>query len=276
MTFSDKTMKTITSQHNEQLKYLAKLLSSSKTRRQYKQTVLEGVHLLESYLQTTSVPQQIFVPSNKWHHPEIQDVVFRLPENKITLVQATALSKISSLSHAEEVMTLIDLPFSGSLKTQGDCVVLERIQDAGNMGTILRSAAASGIRDIVLSKECVDVWSPKVLRAGMGAHFLLNIQDNVDLWAWRERYSERVLVTALSEHNHFALYDLDLHRPSAWVFGNEGKGVSDHLLAQADASVRIPMLGATESLNVAMAATICLFEQMRQRMNTSVFRQPEK
>lgn len=150
-------------------------------------------------------------------------------------------------------------------------MVLENIQDSGNIGTILRSAAAAGVVQIVLSKGCADVWSPKVLRAGMGAHFLLKIHERVDLLAWRESFLGSVLVTALTKKNNVSLYDkqLDLTRSVAWVFGNEGSGVSADMLAQASAAVRIPMLGATESLNVAMAATICLFEQMRERLNAS-------
>lgn len=262
-------MKTITSVHNEQLKLLAKLIQSAKYRREHHATVLEGTHLLDAYLNANLLPKQVFIPTQQFHKTETQNILRRLPEHHITLVEQGALEKISQLINGEEIMTWVNLPDLGSLKTAGDCIVLENVQDSGNIGTILRSAAAAGVREIVLGKGCADVWSPKVLRSGMGAHFLLNVHERVDLAAWREQYQGRVLATALSESKHFSLYDkdLDLREATAWVFGNEGAGVSPELLAQASASVKIPMVGATESLNVAMAATVCLFEQMRQRLS---------
>ena len=165
-------------------------------------------------------------------------------------------------------MSLIALPTSQKQPENGDCIVLDCVQDAGNVGTVLRSAAASGIHHVLLSEGCADAYSPKVLRAGMGAHFLLHIHERVNLCDWRTHYTDRVFATALTEHNNFSLYDLVLHQASAWIFGNEGAGVSPELIATADATVKIPMLGAIESLNIAQAATICLFEQMRQRLTT--------
>lgn len=261
-------MKLITSVHNEQLKHLNKLIQSAKFRREQGQTVLEGIHLLDVYLNAGGLPNQVFVPSNRLHHHEVVALLARVSPDCITQVEPSALAKISSLSDAQEVMTLIDLPPSQVLPTQEDCVVLENVQDVGNIGTILRSVAASGVDTVILSKGCADVWSPKVLRAGMGAHFLLTIHERVDLLAWRGQYRSPVLVTALSEQNPYSLYDanLNLRQANAWVFGNEGAGVSVEILAQADATVKIPMLRNTESLNVAMAATVCLFEQMRQRL----------
>ena len=144
--------------------------------------------------------------------------------------------------------------------------MLDAVQDAGNVGTVLRSAAAAGIRHVVLGAGCADAYSPKVLRAGMGAHFALTLHERVDLRDWLAGYPHRTLATALTEHNNFSLYELDLRPPSAWIFGNEGSGVSPDILAAADATVKIPMQGAVESLNIAQAATICLFEQMRQRL----------
>ena len=262
-------MKIITSVHNEQLKFISKLLQNAKSRREHRATVLEGVHLLDAYLDASHLPKRVFVPQNRLANPEIQRIINRLPEHLITLVEHGKLNKISQLTEAEDIMTWVELPISDSLPISDDCVVLENIQNSGNIGTILRSAAAAGVAQIVLSKGCADVWSPKVLRAAMGAHFLLKIHERVDLLDWRESFSGDVLATALTEKNNFSLYDkqLDLTKPVAWVFGNEGSGVSADMLAQANATVKIPMIGATESLNVAMAATICLFEQMRQRLN---------
>ncbi|KPN74506.1 RNA methyltransferase [Neisseria sp. 74A18] len=260
-------MKLITSARNEQLKHVSKLLGQAKFRRLHGQTVLEGVHLLQAYLDSGGQPLQVYIPEAKKDLPEIRAAVQTLPPDALTWVSQGILSKITGLTEAEDLMTLIDIPFQTALPTEGDCVVLERVQDPGNVGTIMRSTAAAGVKQLVLSRDCADVWAPKVLRAGMGAHFLLNIYDRVDLPGWSRRYiGGNIWATALSETNNHNLYEMRLGEPAAWVFGNEGSGVSHEMLGHVHGCVKIPMLGQTESLNVAMAATVCLFEQMRQRL----------
>lgn len=263
-------MKHIESAQNNQLKQLGKLLSQSKERRNTGLCVLEGIHLLQACLAAGQMPIHVFIPQNRLTHPEIQALISTLPTSCCTSVAPTLLGRIGSLKDADEVMTLIHIPktneFSENSRWHEDCVVLDRVQDPGNIGTVLRSAAASGVQNIVLGEGCADAYSPKVLRAAMGAHFLLNIQERVDLQDWQRHYTGRVLATALHENNNFSLYDVDLADTTAWIFGNEGSGVDEALLRTADATIRIPMLGQTESLNIAMAATICLFEQMRQRL----------
>ena len=259
-------MKQITSNQNEALKHLSKLLSQAKARREFGQTVLEGVHLLDAFLNAGGVPLHVFVPEGKWVQAEIQALLARIDAERVSVVNHSALSKITSLTDAEDIMTLIAIPINYEAPKRDDCVVLERVQDPGNMGTILRSAAASGVQQLVLSTDCVDIWSPKVLRAGMGAHFLLKFSNRADLTRWYAAYQQPVWATALSEINNHDLYQLDLSAACAWILGNEGCGVSQVMQETATGTVKIPMLGATESLNVAMAATVCLFEQMRQRL----------
>ncbi|QEY27165.1 TrmH family RNA methyltransferase [Neisseria zalophi] len=259
-------METITSAKNEQLKHLSKLLSQAKARRLHKQTVLEGVHLLQAYLQAGGMPIRVYIPEHKRQTPEISALLAKLSENQQIPVASGILAKISGLTDAEEILTLIDIPTAPPLPEHGDCVVLDRVQDPGNVGTVMRSTAAAGIKQLILSNDCADAWSPKVLRAGMGAHFLLTICERVDLSAWCPSYQNPIWATALSQHNEHHLYDMTLTEPAAWVFGNEGSGIRPDILDKVDGCVRIPMAGQTESLNVAMAATVCLFEQLRQRL----------
>ena len=121
----------------------------------------------------------------------------------------------------------------------------------------------------MLGKGCADAYAPKVLRAGMGAHFALEICERADLAAWRADYRGRVLATTLGGRPQ-SLYSLDLRGAGhAWLFGNEGSGLSAELAGSADETVLIPMQPGTESLNVAMAATVCLFEQFRQRLQAA-------
>ena len=142
--------------------------------------------------------------------------------------------------------------------------MLEQIQDPGNLGSILRSAAAAGIRDVFLSKKSIFAWSPRVLRAGMGAHFSLSIHEEVDLFDLLSRREGLALATVTDAAT--SIYETRLGGPIAWIFGNEGAGVSAQLMQAADARVYIPMSAATESINVAAAAAVCLFEQSRQRL----------
>ena len=136
------------------------------------------------------------------------------------------------------------------------------MQDPGNVGSILRSAAAAGIKQVFCSSGTAFCWSPKVLRAAMGAHFVVEIYENVDLASLIA--PSKIAVLATSGYATQRVYDADLRQPVAWIFGHEGQGVADDLLAMATQQVVIPHLGQVESLNVAACAAVCFFEQVRQ------------
>jgi TrmH family RNA methyltransferase len=257
------TVKTISSPHNEEIKQLARLVQNSRERRKQGLMVLEGIHLAEACLATPQPPHRLYLNEAASQHAEVQALLARLPAS-VTLIMLpeSIMAKVSALTTPPELLALCERPQPPLPAADAPRVVLEDIQDPGNLGTILRCAAASGVRDVLLSKGCVDVYSPKVLRAGMGAHFVLHIHEQVDLQAALADFTGRTLVTYLE--GSCSLYSQDLTGPVALVFGNEGAGVSQDLLALADARVRIPMPGHAESLNVAMAATVCLFERVRQ------------
>jgi TrmH family RNA methyltransferase len=142
-------------------------------------------------------------------------------------------------------------------------IFLERVQDPGNVGAILRSAAAFGIRDVVLGRGCADAWSPKVLRAGMGAHFSLCIAEDANLADAVARFGETLVCTAPREGT--PLPQAQLPSRIGWIFGAEGQGVSRELAARARIRIMIPMAGLAESLNVAAAAAVCFYEAARRR-----------
>ena len=141
-------------------------------------------------------------------------------------------------------------------------MLLDGIQDAGNVGAILRSAAAFGLRHVVLGRGCADPWSPKALRAAMGAHFALQIAAAADLVAALQRFGGRAACTV--PRGGTPLAQADLGGRMAWLFGAEGQGVSEGLARHAALRITIPMARGTESLNVAAAAAICFYEQARQ------------
>jgi TrmH family RNA methyltransferase len=147
---------------------------------------------------------------------------------------------------------------------EGDVVILDRVQDAGNVGSILRTAAAAGFTQVIALSGCAHLWSTKVLRAGMGAHKLLDLYEG---WSNQQVLSAvtapLLATTADAEQNLYSLKKELLH-PVAWVMGSEGQGVSDDLLAQAK-GISIPIDPRVESLNVSTAAAVCLFETVRIR-----------
>ncbi|MGL6070230.1 TrmH family RNA methyltransferase [Craterilacuibacter sp.] len=255
--------KFISSANNEDLKYLARLVQNARERRKSQLMVLEGIHLIEAALDAGHLPAVVFINEDAKADAEVTTLLARLPaKSECIYVARGVFAKVSALASAPEVLAICPRPQARPAGATASCVLLEDIQDPGNLGTILRSAAAADVREVFLSKGCVDVYSPKVLRSGMGAHFALSIHESADLAGELSTFPGRKLVTHLAGST--SLYGQDLSGAIALVMGNEGAGVSDALLALSDVRVRIPMPGHAESLNVAMAATICLFERVRQ------------
>lgn len=149
------------------------------------------------------------------------------------------------------------------LAASSGCVFLESVQDPGNVGGILRSAAAFGIRDAVLGRGCADPWSPKALRAAMGAHFSMRIAGDADLEKVVGEFGGTLVCTAPREGTPIARAQLPAR--AGWIFGTEGKGVTRALAARAALRVTIPMAGLSESLNVGAAAAVCFYEASRRR-----------
>lgn len=258
-------MNPITSASNPLIKQLRKLVSSAKARRETGQYIAEGTHLVESYLTTGATPLRYVYAESATHNQEVAALIERLRELAIegVAVSDTLFESLASI-HANVGILIIFQPTTTSLQASQTTVVLEDIQDPGNLGTILRTAAATGVTNIVLSSGSASPWSPKALRAGMGAQFSLHIQENVNLEEFIKMSTIPTLVTTLSDTSE-NLYDLDLTQPVVWILGNEGQGVSQPLTNLADTQVHIPQTNtAVESLNVAAATSVCLYEQYRQ------------
>jgi TrmH family RNA methyltransferase len=255
-------VKHITSTDNPQFKSLLKLVESSRERRLAGLSLLDGVHLVQAYLQQCGVPELIIVSQSGADKPEIKTLLHS--SVAATLVFSDALFKqLSSVASPTGIIVAVKTPRRETLPATFDtCVMLEDLQDPGNLGSILRSCAAAGVKQIFLSPHAVNAWSPRVLRAAMGAHFSLEIHERIDLIALARAFPGRVLATDLSARQ--SVFSSDLTGTVAFVFGNEGAGVSEALLHCAHESIAIPIRAATESLNVAAAAAVCLFERVRQ------------
>lgn len=259
-------MKAIASRDNPLVKRLHALSSSTRERRKHGETLLDGAHLLDAALQRQWPLKGVVVADSGLAGAEIQDLLSRCPAEVPRYRLSDALFvHISPVDTPSGLVAIIDLPAEPAPEPlASDVVVLDAVQDPGNLGTILRTAAAAGVREVLLTEGCASAWSPRVLRAGMGAHFGLRIRERVNALQALEGFPGAVLATALAPDAR-SLYDIDLGRPAAWLFGAEGQGLSPALLALASERVVIPIADGIESLNVAAAVAICLFEQARQR-----------
>lgn len=255
-------MKTISSRDNPLYKELKQLATSTQARRKAGRTLLDGIHLAQSYLQHVGPPALCVLSAGAQAHPEAAVLAARCGGNCVLLPDAL-YHALSQVEHGIGLLFVVDTPQPQlpPALTQS-AVLLDQLQDPGNLGSILRSAAAAGIRQVYCSPGTAFAWSPKVLRAGMGAHFLLEIFENVDLTALMQ--TAQIPVLATSSHARTTLYETDLTRPLAWLFGHEGQGVAEDLLALASQHLTIPQVAEVESLNVAAAAAVCFFEQRRQ------------
>jgi TrmH family RNA methyltransferase len=258
-------MKTITSRENPFYKELKQLATSSQARRKAGNSLLDGVHLCQAWLDLRGAPLHCVVSEEALANPEVAAIVQRCESlhAHVTAFPEAMFAAISQVEHGVSLAFIVATPrpaHPGALAQSA--VLLDGVQDPGNVGSILRSAAAAGIKQVFCSPGTAFCWSPKVLRAAMGAHFVLEIFENVSLPDLAR--DAKVPVLATSGYAAERLYDLDLRGPVAWVLGHEGQGVSQELLDMASHRVAVPHAGKVESLNVAACAAVCFFEQLRQ------------
>lgn len=257
-------IRSIRSRDNPRVKALIKLAGSSRERRTTASTLLEGDHLVRAFRESGGTAEMIVASESAFAKPEIRELVEGAPARERYVLADSLIDRISQLVSASGVAAVIHTPPQNPLPAQvRGCLALENIQDPGNLGSILRSAVAANVLHVFLSPGSVFAWAPKVVRAGMGAHFFLSIHEGIALA--EPLGSFRGTVVALEPRAENSIYALDLTGPIAWMLGNEGAGLSESALRLATHRARIPMPGGTESLNVAAAAAICLFEQVRQR-----------
>lgn len=231
--------------------------------RAQRRTLLDGPHLIEAFRSNRGVPELLVLSETGSRNEEVIRLVGHYPGVDLLKVPDALFRDISGVTTPVGILAVIAIPEPPIGPLLGNCVMLDAVQDAGNIGTILRTAAAAGIKEVALGNGCAAAWSPKVLRAAQGAHFSLQIREQVDLAVELQGFAGISAATVAC--NGSSLYDQVLRDRIAWIFGNEGSGVSAGLVSQATLRVTIPIAAETESLNVAAAAAICLFEQVRQR-----------
>ncbi|MEO7242340.1 MAG: RNA methyltransferase [Variovorax sp.] len=245
------TGEVIRSRDNALVKELRRLARGASGAREHGRVWLEGEHLCQAArARGLPVALALFAESRAASlHAEWSQGATR------SVVIAEALWEgISPLESPAPMAYVLDLPAPAAVLPQANTVVLDRLQDAGNIGSILRSASAFGVAQVLALTGSAGLWSPKVLRAGMGAHFALRLFERAE----ETLEALRLPLVVTSSHRGEVLHQVRLPDPCAWVFGNEGGGVTPALAARAALEVRIAQPGGEESLNVAAAAAICL------------------
>jgi len=255
-------MKLIESRANPFYKQLKRLAESGRERRKRGRTLLDGVHLVAAYEAVYGPVETLVVGASALAGGEIADFLSgRAP----TVLADSLLRDLGLVDTPSGLLAVVGIPVATvAVDREKDAILLDAVQDPGNVGTILRTAAAAGVGQALLGPGCAAAWSPKVLRAGQGAHFALAIHEDADLGAFMADFRGTTVVTAL--HDAIPLWEARWDGPLAWIFGAEGQGVSRLLTDAARLRVRIPMPGTVESLNVAAAAAVCLFEALRRKL----------
>ena len=248
----------ISSRGNQHFKHLKKLNESPRYRHEVQQTILDGMHLIESYAECFGSPDSIALIEGG----NIDKIKSYLNEDTQVLeFPAGLFSEIAPVISPTGILASINIPHLEAPKKQNCILLLEDIQDPGNLGSILRSAGASGVDLVYLSDHCADLWSPKVLRGGQGAHFHLPCIEKVNFSDITKTFTGKIFATTLSGKS---IFQEDLKGPVAFIFGNEGNGIHSETMRLTSHSIHIPMKRGIESLNVSAAVSICLYEKYRQ------------
>lgn len=251
----------IHSRQNPGFKQLHKLLENRRERLKTQHCVLDGVHLVQAARANGFDLERLFVSEDALANAEVAPLIERF-KGPVHPVLPTLFTELTELPSPTGILALAAIPEVPTAQTSGFCLLLDGVQDPGNVGSILRSAAAAGVDQVWLSDGCADVWSPKVLRAGMGAHFALSLIERAPVASLLNGFDGPLAITAM-QHSR-SLFETDLRGALVLALGSEGAGVSQELQDRAVLRLTIPMVPGVESLNVAAAAAVCLFERVRQ------------
>ena len=256
-------MERISSRQNAQIKLACKVARSSRERARAGLTLLEGSRLIEGYAQQFGLgAATLLLDERVAENTALRSRIDALAPGNVLLITEQLFRVVTQMESPEGLIAIVGIPKLGMSVPDDFRVLLDGVQDPGNLGGLLRTAAAAGATSAHLARGCADPWSPKALRGGMGAQFVLPLVEDIDLGQALHDFSGTVIATTPRADR--SLFQVDLSGPVAMIFGSEGRGLDDSVLKLANQLVSIPMAGAVESLNVAAAAAICCFERLRQ------------
>jgi RNA methyltransferase, TrmH family len=255
----------ITSTDNPKVK-LARSLLERRGREKQGLCLVEGVRLIEDAMRAGVYPALIFFAPSAQLTPAVQPLFDSVRSERIPggELAPEIFRTLSDTITSQGVIAVLPIPTMGPRSTVTLVLVLDRVRDPGNLGTILRSAAAAGVELVMLTDGCADPWNPKTLRAGMGAHFRLPLETRMG-WPAIARRAAGMQVWAADTGGSLVYDQVDWNRPSVLIVGGETEGLSSEAAGLAAGRLAIPMCNQVDSLNAAMAVTVVLFEAARQR-----------
>lgn len=256
----------ISSTDNPIYRRLKQLATSARACREARRTLIEGAHLIQAALaaETSFVTLALSAGHRSQDASALAEQIGARTDAKAIELTASLYDAISPVEHGAGALAEIELAMPPlPLEIAEDAIYLDNVQDPGNVGALLRTAAAAGVVHVIAGPGCAFPWSPKVMRAAMGAHFALSVYEQVEPQQLGAAFKgEIVAADATGGAN---LFEAEWGQPTLWLFGGEGQGLSAEAAALAGQHLRIPITTKVESLNVAAAAAVCLFEQQRRR-----------
>ena len=254
----------ITSKDNEIVKHIRKL-RDKKWRDETGEFLIEGAKMIEEAVREKAKIKMIIVCEELNQNPIPKDVLYKVAKEKIIYVNDKVFKILTDVNTPQGILAVIEKNIEKEIDFSKDLfLILDNIQDPGNMGTILRTADSVNLKQIIVPKGNADCYNPKVVRSTMGAIFRVNVIEVDDLKsAIKEMKKHKIQILATDLETDISIYDVD-YKKSAIVIGNEGNGVSKEILEFADKRIKIPMPGKTESLNAAVATGIILYQAIRK------------
>ncbi len=261
-------MQTITSKDNETIKEIKKL-NEKKYRDQKNQYIIEGIKMVSEAIEENAKINKIIICEDCTKNECInQELLYKISKYNLIYVTEKVFASITNVSSPQGILAVIENPKNVKPIDYKEeiIVILDGIQDPGNMGTILRTLDSANIKQVIISKNTTDPYNPKVVRSTMGAIFRVNIIRVEDLnKTIKEIKKNKFKLVCTSLQTDKSMYDLD-YKQKAIVIGNEANGVSQEVQELADEKIKIPMLGKTESLNASVATGIIIYEYVRQKL----------
>ena len=261
-------MQVITSKDNELVKHIRKL-KDKKYRDESNEYIIEGTNLIEEAVKEKAKIKKVIICENTTKTYELPtNIRLEIAKYECIYISEKIFNLITQVTNPQGIMAIVEKTTKEDEidYTQDLIVMLDDIQDPGNLGTILRTIDSIGLKQIIVSKETADAFNPKVVRSTMGAIFRIKIIESenlIDTIKNIKKHHFKLIVTSLQTDN--TIYDINYNKKII-VIGNEGNGVSKEIQDMADEKIKIPMLGKTESLNASVATGIVLYEYVRQKL----------
>lgn len=256
-------MHLIESNDNKHFKELKKL-KEKKYRKQFSLYIIEGLRFVEEAVKAEAEIDEIIIDEAKLER--FQDICLKVNDDKITLLKSSLFNQLSSTENPQGIIAVIKTGFNDNNYKGSFYVLLDKLQDPGNVGTIIRTAHAAAVDGIIVRDGTVDIYNDKTLRSTMGSIFYTNIIEDKNLEVIQKFKEDGFKLLASSLDTDFNYYEVDLSDKIILVVGNEGNGVSDEVYELCDLKAKIPMPGNAESLNASVAASIMIYEKVRQNL----------